>query len=1218
MVTFKSQTGYYKDTFDLNVTVDDANLNSSSVGYLVDGTNFTFFPSPPDFPDPGPVDFAVKIDLSGFTEADHTITIRASDDAGNVNDQTSITFRVDRTAPTMDIPFEGGYVTGEITITVTIIIISDDEAPVVESSVTYTIDTGPHVPFVKIGEFTFEAVIDTGVSSITEGPHTLRVYSMDAAGNEGVRTWEIIVDKHIPEVSMGDFFWFDFGSVRMQSPVSDTHLDTGSVAFELDEGGWKPCYQENPSPHCAVEIDGSTITPGIEHHLCITARDKAGNEKTLNITFSKPKRPGPCKDCVANIERNGDVTLDWMDSSDPISHYRVYVSRDADIATNFGATAPTATTTESQYNVGSLAPGKTYILIIPVGDEMFGDPCFAEIDYPIEDYGRITVGEPVLDDDKPTDDDNIVISVPVENTGKIPLRVTVRVLLNDGEYMSKTVTIEGDGTTVVTFTLPPQPAGDYDIDLVFERPPRDPHGTPEKIDEKTTYVHVSSADPPEPPSNPLLDNPIVERAAADMTCCLIFIIIIALIIVGLYVGIRKARRRPGEVSIERPRYPSKPAKKHYPKRPQTREYPHAPPSDTTPATQTSTSVPTQTTPSTTPDPSTSAVTTEDPTAWLAGPTAPRDETPPEILDPSGGGEASDGSVPETPMVSQPESPPVGAPETVTTSQPETPPSTVTETRSPVEPTTPPVTETPPERTSTVTRSGTGTADMPGGVPPIVPTVAVPSERKGPCDGIKEQWDAMKIDAERRKKEAEAAEADVPVKKKEAEDKRKDATEARKEAEEKRKPMDEKEEALRKREAQRDQLVKTIINTIDGASTTPVDGWEQYTGADGSRGNLVPGRIYLAPGNAAVEDYVETIKKWEDQLAAAKKKEADAREEFEKAKKEFDDANEEANKKEAEADAAEVAHKQAERNAETKRNEANAAIDKANKFADEWRQCIKERLNRLVKRTEAYANQADRAAGKRPSNPEEAEMACDGAEEAADSAKEARDQLERETKDIDDPELGDDIREATRRADDAYRRANNTRTRARRWKKSMPRQCQDGERKKGRRYTKRRRYLDEDADILVDYDPMYGPDEDGKLTNQELAEGMAKCFEAIGKASGKAGKVIPKGGEHVKVPLKFIDFYMKAGTAIIKKSIEIFDEHYKRLGFGTLTVKVPVIRITETWEKQYVCEHGMWVREGDVKIDEKMDHGYEQRKRPNVPWKDIPWWVGRMVSTIPRK
>jgi len=246
------------------------------------------------------------------------------------------------------------------------------------------------------------------------------------------------------------------------------------------------------------------------------------------------------------------------------------------------------------------------------------------------------------------------------------------------------------------------------------------------------------------------------------------------------------------------------------------------------------------------------------------------------------------------------------------------------------------------------------------------------------------------------------------------------------------------------------------------------------------------------------------------------------------------------------------------------------------------------------------------------------MACDAAEDAADNAKETRDQLKTETKDIDDPELGDDVREATRRADDAYRRANNTRTRARRWKKSMPRQCQNGEHKKGRRYTKRRRYLDEDADIIVDYDPMYGPGEDGKLTNQEMAEAMAKAFEKIGKASGKIGKVLPKGSEHVKLPLKFIDFYMKAGSAIIKRSIEIFDEHYKRLGFGTLTVKVPVIKITETWEKRYVCEHGMWVPENDVKIDEKMDHGYEQRKRPNVPWKDIPWCVGRMVSTFPRR
>jgi outer membrane protein OmpA-like peptidoglycan-associated protein len=191
--------------------------------------------------------------LTGLADGDHTLRIRATDAAGNVEASPAVVhWTVDTTAPSTTV--------------------GDHPASLVRTasaSVEFTsADSGA----------TFECKLDSGdwaactspdaLTGLADGDHTLRIRATDAAGNvessPAVVHWT--VDTVAPSTTVGDH------------PASLTQATAASIEFssadptatfecKLDSGDWAACT----SPHALTGLaDG-------DHTLRVRATDAAGN-----------------------------------------------------------------------------------------------------------------------------------------------------------------------------------------------------------------------------------------------------------------------------------------------------------------------------------------------------------------------------------------------------------------------------------------------------------------------------------------------------------------------------------------------------------------------------------------------------------------------------------------------------------------------------------------------------------------------------------------------------------------------------------------------------------------------------------------------------------------------------------------------------------------------------------------------------------------------------
>jgi hypothetical protein len=89
--------------------------------------------------------------------------------------------------------------------------------------------------------------------------------------------------------------------------------------------------------------------------------------------------------------------------------------------------------------------------------------------------------------------------------------------------------------------------------------------------------------------------------------------------------------------------------------------------------------------------------------------------------------------------------------------------------------------------------------------------------------------------------------------------------------------------------------------------------------------------------------------------------------------------------------------------------------------------------------------------------------------------------------------------------------------------------------------------------------------------------------------------------------------MDAGSAALRAVTKKLKEHYNRYGFGTLTIKIPMLKYTENWEKRFVCENGMWVLDEKVKVSEESTPEWRTIRRLNVELKNVPGEVATFVN-----
>ncbi|MCB7136042.1 OmpL47-type beta-barrel domain-containing protein [Cellulosimicrobium marinum] len=223
-----------------------------------------------------------------FTEpGEHTVSYRATDNAGNVSEVGSVTFTVvedgedDTTAPTVTAEVSGtqdenGAFVGSATATLT----ATDDASGVES-VEYDLDGAGWTGY------TGPVVVDE------PGEHTLVYRATDAAGNvseETVTTFTVVEedtgDTTAPTVGTEISGTQDedgayVGSASVMVTATDDGSGVASVEYDLDGAGWTE-YTE------AVVVD----EPG-RHTLAYRATDEAGNvSEAATVTFDVVEADG--------------------------------------------------------------------------------------------------------------------------------------------------------------------------------------------------------------------------------------------------------------------------------------------------------------------------------------------------------------------------------------------------------------------------------------------------------------------------------------------------------------------------------------------------------------------------------------------------------------------------------------------------------------------------------------------------------------------------------------------------------------------------------------------------------------------------------------------------------------------------------------------------------------------------------------------------------------
>ncbi|MFW1774445.1 Ig-like domain-containing protein, partial [Acinetobacter seifertii] len=192
--------------------------------------------------------------LPTLTDGPHTITVTATDPAGNVG-TTNAVVTVDTTAPVVALND----------------VLSNDSTPALTGTVTdptatvvVTVD-GVNYPATNNGDGTW-TLADNTLPTLTDGPHTITVTATDPAGNVGTTNAVVTVDTTAPNAPVID-------PINASNPVTGTAEPGSTVKVTFPDGSTATVVAGPDGkwtvPNPGDLTDGQTVTA--------TATDPAGN-----------------------------------------------------------------------------------------------------------------------------------------------------------------------------------------------------------------------------------------------------------------------------------------------------------------------------------------------------------------------------------------------------------------------------------------------------------------------------------------------------------------------------------------------------------------------------------------------------------------------------------------------------------------------------------------------------------------------------------------------------------------------------------------------------------------------------------------------------------------------------------------------------------------------------------------------------------------------------
>jgi hypothetical protein len=230
------------------------------------------------------------VEEAGYStsEGEHTVTVTATDEAGNVG-SASVTYTVDKTPPVTEIELSGlvgnnGWYRSDVNVTLT----ATDANGSGVKEIRYILDGGGEVVYAD----TFK---------ITEGIHTLEYWAVDNVGNEETHhSQEIKIDETAPTIT---------GS---RSPAANSYgWNNTDVTVSFETSDALSGVDPNSDPPDVV-LSGE----GADQSVSGTVYDKAGNFASATVSNISIDKTKPVVTITAPPEGasyllNQNILADW-------------------------------------------------------------------------------------------------------------------------------------------------------------------------------------------------------------------------------------------------------------------------------------------------------------------------------------------------------------------------------------------------------------------------------------------------------------------------------------------------------------------------------------------------------------------------------------------------------------------------------------------------------------------------------------------------------------------------------------------------------------------------------------------------------------------------------------------------------------------------------------------------------------------------------------------
>ncbi|MBJ8505303.1 type I secretion C-terminal target domain-containing protein, partial [Acinetobacter seifertii] len=255
--------------------------------------------------------------LPALTDGPHTITVTATDPAGNVG-TTNAVVTVDTTAPVVALND----------------VLSNDSTPALTGTLTdptatvvVTVD-GVNYPATNNGDGTW-TLADNTLPVLADGPHTITVTATDPAGNVGTGSAVLTVDTTAPVIALNDVLTND-STPALTGTVTDP---TATVVVTVDGVNY-PATNNGDGTWTLADNTLPVLADG-PHTVTVTATDPAGNVGTDSAVLTIDTIPANLLGAITvPDDLNGDGIINASElGADGSFDARVALGPDAAVGT---------------------------------------------------------------------------------------------------------------------------------------------------------------------------------------------------------------------------------------------------------------------------------------------------------------------------------------------------------------------------------------------------------------------------------------------------------------------------------------------------------------------------------------------------------------------------------------------------------------------------------------------------------------------------------------------------------------------------------------------------------------------------------------------------------------------------------------------------------------------------------------------------------------------